>query len=122
MSEENNKIYAGSDVRIYEDDHLSVVCCKPGHEYDIWKNNSVDIYDQIAKVYFQDGPIKEVGISGIQNEPVIAILIDRLKYLDGQFPSEYNKAAIYHLGLALESLQQRTKDRQDRGVEGTNQE
>ena len=107
---------------LYEDDHLSVVCIKPGHEYDIWKKDSEDLSDPLAEVCFQDGPIKEVGINGIQNEPVIAILIDRLNYLDSQFSSPYNKAAIYHLQLALDSLQQRTKDRQDRGVEGTNQE
>ena len=103
---------------IYSDDNLEVTVSKPGHEYEIWNSHTED--DPIGELYFQDGPIKEVGVNGVQNEPVVAILIDRLKFLDDKFPSDYNKAAIFHLEQALESLQARTKDRVERGVEGFN--
>ncbi len=111
---------------IYEDGCLEVLSVKPGHAYHIYDvgnlSGSLEASNPLGKLCFQDGPIKEAGVNGIQNEPVIAILIDRLKYLDGLFPSEYNKAAIHHLQSALDSLEARTKDRQNRGVEGTNQE
>ena len=111
---------------IYDDGCLEVLSVKPGHVYYIYDTDnlvgSLEASNPLGKLCFQDGPIKEAGVNGIQNEPVIAILIDRLKYLDGLFPSEYNKAAIHHLQSALDSLEARTKDRQNRGVEGTNQE
>ena len=68
---------------------------------------------------FQRGPVKEVGVNGVTNEHLLAVLKHRITYLDGQFPSEYNKQALHHITEALKALEARTADRQKRGVEGT---
>lgn len=67
----------------------------------------------------QDGPIKEVGVNGCQIDTIIHAAKKILEGLDAKFPSEYNKLAINKLNMALSHLQQRTKDREARGVEGT---
>lgn len=66
----------------------------------------------------QDGPIKEVGVNGCQVDTIIEAAKKILNGLDAKFPSEYNKTAINNLDLAIKELQQRTKDREKRGVEG----
>lgn len=60
----------------------------------------------------------ETVMNGTTNEAVIFVAIDRLQFLDGLMPSEYNKDAIQHLEAALLALQNRTADREGRGVEG----
>jgi hypothetical protein len=69
---------------------------------------------------FQDGPIPEQGTNGTTNEEVIQLLIDRIRSLDLVLPSPWNGAAIDHLEEALSALNTRTRERQARGVEGTN--
>lgn len=84
---------------------------------------------------FQNGPIKEAGYNGISNEALLAVLIDRMRgfqharKLDGsfdystrgKFACKENACALTHLEEALMWLQNRTRDRMDRGVEGTHQ-
>ena len=103
---------------VYSDDALVGTCEVPGHQYEIVE--AADHNLVLGSLSFQNGPIKEGSINGIQNEPVIAILIDRLRFLDTAFPSDFNKNAIMHLEEALKSLQARTANRISRGVEGTN--
>ena len=67
----------------------------------------------------QNGPIKEVGINGCQVDTIIHAAKKILEGLDAKFPSEHNKLAINKLDMALAHLEQRTKDREQRGVEGT---
>lgn len=45
-----------------------------------------------------------------------------LEYLNNKFPCEENKQTLYHLKEALYHQEQRTKDRNKRGVEGQNKE
>ena len=53
-------------------------------------------------------------------EDVLAAVADRIRYYqDGRFASDYNAVALEHIEAALASLDQRTKDREARGVEGT---
>lgn len=53
-------------------------------------------------------------------EDVIAAAMDRLEhYQASEFASDYNEYALTHLQLALDGLQDRTRDRTRRGVEGT---
>ena len=102
---------------IYTDHNgIAVICDEPGHAYHVSDENNV----LISVVSFQDGPIKEAGINGMQNEHLIAILVDRLEFLDSKFPCDSNKAAITNLKNALEHLEARTKNRIARNVEGTN--
>lgn len=72
------------------------------------------------EIHFQKGNPIEVGINGITNEVLLAILIDRLRgFQKGPFPCEANKSALFHAELSLFCLEQRTRERLSRGVEGT---
>lgn len=72
-------------------------------------------------VDFQNGPIKEAGVNGVTQEALLAIVMDRLdSFQAGSFACDANQRARYHVGLALDSLQERTKSRIARGVEGQN--
>ena len=71
-------------------------------------------------VSFQHGPVGKVGVNGITNEHLLAILKHRLNYLNKQVPSPYNDEALYHVTKALAILETRTADRKRRQVEGTN--
>jgi len=55
---------------------------------------------------------------GTTNEEVLEMLIDRMKYLFGKFPSKETACAITKCEEALMWLEKRTQDRIKRGVEG----
>ena len=57
--------------------------------------------------------------NGITNEEVLAVLIDRLRFLGERLPSRENSIAITKCEEALLWLEKRTNDRKKRGVEGT---
>lgn len=77
----------------------------------------------IKKQPKEDGSTEmETVQQGTTNEAVISMLIDRLQTLNELFPSKFNEDAIKHLHLAYEALVARTKDREERGVEGTHQQ
>ena len=74
----------------------------------------------IAHVDFQEGPIKEVGINGVCNEDLIAMVICRLEHFQqSPYSSRDNAMAITKLEEALLWLRKRTISRENRGVEGT---
>lgn len=74
-----------------------------------------------AQIHFQEGPIKEFGVNGCQQEDLLAIVIHRLEsFQAGEFACVENQAALIHVKGALSWLQARTMARQKRGVEGTN--
>lgn len=56
---------------------------------------------------------------GTTNEEVLAVLIDRIKGLNEKAPCRENDNCLVALELALAWLNKRTRDRLDRGVEGT---
>ena len=71
---------------------------------------------------FQDGPIGDVGVNGITNEVLYAVLIDRLEgFQSSKHANEYNERALEHTRAALANLEARTREREARGVEGTHQ-
>lgn len=73
-------------------------------------------------ICFQNGPIQEVGVNGISNEALIAVVLDRLRgFQSGDFKCRENAVALTHFEEGLMWLQKRTRDRIARGVEGTNQ-
>ena len=68
---------------------------------------------------FQHGPVKEVGVNGVQDSAVIAVLIERFKgFQAGKFACDANARVLEHLEAALDENLQRTRDRVARGVEG----
>ena len=81
----------------------------------------IDHFDNEITFRIQNKPIKEVGVNGCQVDTLIHAAKKILEGLDAKFPSEYNKLAINKLDMALCHLAERTRDREVRGVEGTNQ-
>jgi len=76
----------------------------------------------LLDIPFQDGPAKEVGINGFTEEALIAIAIDRLRgYQKGPYSCRENACAITHFEEGLMWLQNRSNDRERRGVEGSMQ-
>lgn len=95
------------------------------HDYRIAFNaeapgTSADV-DIGQTLHFQHGPIKEVGVNGITNEALLAIVIDRLHGAqEGPFKCRENDLAITAIEEASLWLAKRTLDRMARGVEGQN--
>ena len=85
-----------------------------GHFYDVISGET------ITPIHFQNGPVKVHGVNGVTSEALLAILIHRTKVLNDNFPCDENKRAISYMENALALFEQRTKDRQARGVEGFN--
>ena len=54
-------------------------------------------------------------------EQLVFASIDRLRTVNDECLSEYNLRAIEHLGQSIRSAEERQKDRQGRGVQGTQQ-
>jgi len=87
-----------------------------GHVYEILDKDRL----LLAAIEFQKGPVASNGVNGITNESLLAILINRTKFLDSQFPCDENKRAIEHMERALVSFEVRTARRIARGVDGKN--
>lgn len=78
---------------------------------------------QHTTILFQNGPIPENGVNGITQEVLLAIIEDRLLcFQEGPFANEYNQRALDHVRAAMAELHARTKERMERGVEGTHQQ
>lgn len=90
------------------------------HCFTVLASNVVGSATPLAEVHFQEGPIKEVGVNGVCNEDLIAMVICRLEHFQkGPFASRDNALAITKLEEALLWLRKRTIGRENRGVEGT---
>lgn len=72
-----------------------------------------------AGIVFQKGPILENDINGCTNEDLLAIVVDRLEcFQRGEFSCPENESALKKVKEAIFWLEGRTKERQQRGVEG----
>lgn len=73
-----------------------------------------------ANIFFQDGPVGEVGVNGITIEALLAIVQHRLEcFQAGPHSSRENALALTSVQNALHWLHHRTRNRVRRGVEGT---
>ena len=87
------------------------------HEYAVAWEQEQGVAGNV--IVFQKGPVKEAGVNGCFMEDLIALCIDRLEaFQRGNFACEENAMALNSLKSALFSLDVRTNDRQERGVEG----
>lgn len=68
----------------------------------------------------QDGPIKEVGVNGVQIDEVIRWAKDKIAGFNKNFPCRENSLVITKLDEALLWLYERKRERDARGVEGLN--
>jgi hypothetical protein len=74
------------------------------------------------EVQLQSKPISEVGENGCQIDDVIFLCKEILKSFNDKVPSRQTSIAITKIEEAVMWLENRTKERQKRNVEGTNQE
>lgn len=73
-----------------------------------------------SPLLFQNGPIGEVGLNGISNEVLLAIVIDRLRgFQRGPFNCRENALALTKLEEGMHWMHSRTLERMRRGVEGS---
>lgn len=78
--------------------------------------------DVLDEVHFQEGPIKEVGINGLNNEDLLLMVVTRLEaFQNSDYRCEENQEAIDAIYEAVDALRRRTNKRVDRGAEGTSQ-
>lgn len=86
------------------------------HNYIVKSNNG----NELTKIHFQEGTVKEVGLNGIFIEDLIAICINRLEnFQNSDFRCRENAVAITKLEESLMWLRKRTLNRQKRNVQGT---
>ncbi len=79
-------------------------------------------HQNFCVVNFQEGSPQEVGVNGITNEVLLAILIDRLGgFQNGPFACRANAEALENLCEAQGALHARTLERQAVGIEGTHE-
>ena len=87
------------------------------HVYEISSEDDTEAY---CKINFQNGPVAEHGVNGISNESLLAVVEDRLKcFQAGPYACRENALALTHLQEAMHWLHHRTRERLQRGVEGT---
>ncbi len=88
------------------------------HIYEVYEGGGGKL---LGTVNFQNGPIQENGVNGVQNENLLMIVIDRLiGFQTGEFACAENEEALRLIIQATSILQLRTAKRKARGVEGTN--
>jgi len=87
------------------------------HSYKMkWKQ---DGYMAELMIPFQKGPIGKIGMNGVTNEALLAIVRDRLEgFQSGSFPCDENAKALKAVKAAMNALKRRTKNRIFRKVEG----
>jgi len=75
--------------------------------------------DNTCRIQFQNGPIAENGVNGLTNEALLTIVEHRLEcFQSGGFKCDENQIALEDVRKARGSLHRRTRNRQNRGVEG----
>lgn len=78
--------------------------------------------NSLGLILFQNGPVGEVGVNGIQIDDLIQVCIERLEaFQAGPYANVRNRQTLVALTDALHYQTLRTLERQMRGVEGTSQ-
>lgn len=74
----------------------------------------------LGEINFQEGPVKENGINGFNNEDLILMVLTRLRsFQETQYACRENEKAIEKLEESVMWLRKRTLDREIRNVDGT---
>lgn len=69
-------------------------------------------------IQFQNGPVQEFGVNGVQLTQVLKIALARYKMLNKSFPCRENSLVITKLQEAILWDEERTAKRTTQGVEG----
>ena len=106
LGERYTKIYHDEDFNYNAPNRFAVV--------------DAETNEEISRINFQCGPIKENGVNGVANEDLINMVICRLQcFQETEFKCRENACAITKLEEALMWLRMRTDKRVARSVEGT---
>ncbi len=91
-----------------------------GHKYALtsFEGSEAQVIQFIEKTPLAGGPGLVTVNDGTTNEEVLAVLVDRLQYLQAKFPCRENAIVITKLEESLMWLNKRTADRKARSVEG----
>lgn len=89
------------------------------YQIDATPDGELALGDHTLDLLFQTGNPSQVGVNGISNEALLAVVLDRLRcFQKGEFASRENALAITHLEESLNWLHNRTLSRARRGVLG----
>ncbi len=78
--------------------------------------------NKLSEIHFQEGPIKEVGINGVNNEDLLLMVITRLEaFQNSDYRCEENQQALDSLYDAVDCLRNRTNRRISEHKEGTSE-
>jgi hypothetical protein len=89
-----------------------------GHGYELKNFERCPNPDLHNALWFVKMDEDGVYHNGTTNEEVLAVLVNRMRYLNDKFPCRENSIVITKLEEALMWLERRTADRSARGVEG----
>lgn len=91
-----------------------------GNAHHVYSIGIEDAVTDFCRIGFQNGPINEVGVNGVTQEALLAIIADRLRsFQAGPYACRENALALTKIEEAQHWLHSRTKVRMERGVEGT---
>lgn len=102
--------------------HWDKVGIEGSKPVDIDMGNEPSPYPPLPLTYlqiqFQNGPVKEHGVNGVQLTDVLRICLARYKMLNKSFPCRENSLVITKLQEAIMWDEERTAKRTTQGVEG----
>lgn len=90
------------------------------NKYIVESGNVVNGCPSKVEFNIQTGPIKEVGVNGVQIDEVVRWAKEKIEGFNSAFPSRENSIVLTKLDEALLWLLKRKLDREARGVEGQN--
>lgn len=90
-----------------------------GHRYELENFEQKDQPGQVLQFIHKEARgVLDTIHDGTTNEELLAVLIDRLNFLQSKFPCKENAVALTHIETGLLWLNKRTAERKSRGVEG----
>ena len=102
---------------------LTEQCDRDIHSRTKWPNEyshiAVDHSANTITFKIQNGPIKEVGKNGVQLTAMIEVAAHMIAELSVKYPCEENRLTLDCLSQAMKYQNERTANRETRGVEGT---
>lgn len=110
------------EILVLDEPGSGGACHKYGINYHLNPGTPDGGVHRMCEIQFQNGPIKQAGINGITNEALLAIVEDRLiGFQSGEYACRENALALTRIQEAMMWLQNRTRSRMARGVEGTSE-
>jgi len=90
------------------------------HQYEVFTiPEEGEMGTSLCRIHFQENPVGEAGVNGVQHEDLLAILIDRLRsFQQGKYACDENMRAL----VLLEDAQAHLMRRTEQGIEGTSQD